>query len=316
MTSASSGSVEDIELGELGTLGHIDYHHNKQIEESESEVEDDKARDMEDEENYFCTKIGCQSERSIWWTKFILNFVLPVLWVGGGGYVARDFFTSYYSDDDQVWTDLGYNDVDQDVILFCITSMIMAAGGILLGCIFLYFKMVRYRKYLEITLSASIFVLGMVVMNAFGSTTNTFYYSYLNGWAIATVSFAFFMLVYHVTVYVDYVMPCCCQGDGCCDWNYEFSEETDSEIDRLESLGIEIVQEDKRDSNQEQAMNNVYKIKMQERAEKRDRRRARESMRKERRKRHAERLRAERKALEEERGKPVFHKVSEAIFCW
>ena len=240
-------------------------------------------------------------EKRLWWFKWTVNVIFPIIWIGLGGYYAEAYFVVYYKDDDGGWSDAGggtYNDVDRSVINFTITALFLFSAGLLVSGVMAYLKLVTYRKYLEMAICVAIVAMGLICMFAFGETTNDFYWSTLNAWAIATVGFAGFLLIYHISVYIDYLCPCCCRGDTCCDWDYEFKEETDSELDRLESLDIHVELEDVRDKIQEQKMDHEYAQKMKRRAEKKERRRAREIKRKERRKRKAEKLLQERKEFE------------------
>ena len=308
-----SGAV-DIESGKL-TAENLRKNENRNV--GEAVIKDDEhSSPSEDGDDYEDDGRCCSNSQSrLRWFKFTINVILPLTWIGGGGWFARDFFLIYSSDDDTKWADAGgadYNDVDRSIIFFCITAMVLLAASLLCSAILLYLKRVALRKYLEITVCACIAVMGIVFMFALGGTSNEFYYSYLNGWAIATVTFAGFLLVYHITVYIDYMCPCCCRGEGCCDWNYKYAEETESELDRLESLGIKLDGEDKRDENQTKQLESEYAAKMKRRAEKKDRRKQREVKRKERRKRKAEKFRQEREEWETQKKNSILY----AIKCW
>lgn len=296
MTETKDPGEADLERGGL-SFGH------ERGEGSDGSVSEDISEDEGDDDKDNDNDVPCifDSERRLWWFKVTVNVIFPIIWIALGGWYAEAYFSVYYKDDDTEWSDAGggeYNDVDRNVINFTITALFMFACGLMISSVMAYFKRTSWRKYLEMTICSIIVAMGLIYMFAFGDTSSDFYWSTLNAWAIATVGFAGFLLIYHISVYLDYLFPCCCRGKICCDWDYEFKEETESELDRLESLGITVEMDDMRDQIQEQRMEGEYAHKMKRRAEKKDRRRAREVKRKERRKRKADKIRKDKEEWE------------------
>lgn len=285
--------------------------------ESEEDGESSEGEDEADDEPQ-PTICGCTYESRLKLFKITVNVILPLIWIALGGWYSRDYYSLYLNNSDSDWEAAGagaYNDVDRDLINFTITAVWMFAGGLVISGLLAGMKMVTLRKYLEMAICTSIVGMGLIYMFAFGETTDGFYYSALNAWAVTTVTFAGFLLIYHIVVYVDYMCPCCCQGDGCCDWNYEFKEETASEIDRLDSIGIKLEVEDLRDKIQGDKMETEYAQKMRNRAEKKARRKAREAKRKERRKRKAEKFRQDKEEWDALKRKEEGRFAKYFLFC-
>lgn len=257
----------------------------------------DEDEDDEDEDDGVFERMGCgycASAGNLWYVKITLNVILPICWVALGGYYAEDYFALYYADaDDGEWD--GFNSADKQIVYFCVTAIIIVGVSLLMSLILHLMKFVSFRMYLEIASSASILIYGLVAYYSnVNNTSNEFFYSYMNGWAIATITLAGFMLLYHTINYLDYIFPCCCRGDVCCDWDKDFVQETESELDRMEKAGVDLdAVVDNRDKYQEQQVNEQYAAKVAKREEKKARRKAREAKRKERRKRKAMRMRQE-----------------------
>ena len=274
----------------------------------DSEDGDRNEGNKENEDNDASVSIGCglcSKVGSLWYVKVIVNVILPICWIALGAYCAVDYFTLYYTNaDDEKYGDL--NSADKQIVHFCVTIIVIVGLGLLISLFFHLIKFDSWRIYFEIASSTAIIVYGIVVYytNA-NNTSDEFFYSYINGWTIATVTLAGFVLLYHAIVHLDCTSLCCCRGRICCDCDKGYAHGAESELDRMEEAGVP---SDAAPSRGEEKMDDLCDEKTQRRAEKKARRKARESKRKERYKRKVERLHKEKEEWIALQGRPYL--------CW